>query len=563
MSSFSPTDSRARRLALTSGAAVLTGALLAAGAGAAIASAGSGAEPHDGTSVAATAQSLGLGAKEKLVVKDVIKDADGTVHIRYERTYAGLPVLGGDLVVHRAADGAVKGVTKAVQATIKVASLTPKLTPTAAESAAVKAAKAARTTAAAGDEAPRKVIWAADGKPALAYETVVSGTQGDGVTPSLLRVVTDANTGRKLYEQQLIDDIAGGITVKGIAAKGATAAAKPGGGSPVSAVGTGAGQYSGTVSLNTATSSKGYELVDDERGGSSTIDLQHRTGGKGVLFTDADNAWGNGTPADNQTAAVDAAYGAAKTWDFYKDVLHRNGIKNDGRAPVSRVHYGNAYQNAFWDDRSFTITYGDGANDQHPLTQLDVAGHEFSHGVTSATAGLQYSGESGGLNEATSDILGTAVEWNANNAQDPGDYLLGEKIDIFGNGRPLRYQDRPSKDGRGSADYWSAGVGSLNVHYSSGVANHFFYLLSEGSGAKDINGVHYDSPTVDGSTVTGIGRDKAVQIWYRSLTTYFTSTTDYHGAREGTLKAAADLYGAGSAEVNAVDAAWAGVNVKP
>ncbi|MFB7511988.1 M4 family metallopeptidase [Streptomyces sp. NPDC056144] len=554
MSSLTPAHGVARRLALTSGAVVLTGTLVAAAA--ATASAGAAPEPRGGASVTATASSLGLGAKEKLVVKDVVKDADGTVHTRYERTYAGLPVLGGDLVVHRAADGAVKDVTKAVKAAIEVASLTPKLAPAAAEAAAVKAAKAARATDAASDDAPREVVWAADGKPVLAYETLVSGTQDDGVTPSLLRVVTDANTGAKLYEQQLIDDIAQGVT----ATSGSTAA-KPG--SPqAAAIGTGASQYSGKVALDTTTSSKGFDLVDAVRGGSKVLDFQHRTGGKGVLFTDADNTWGDGTPGHNQTAAVDAAYGAAKTWDFYKDVLRRNGIKNDGRSPVSRVHYGNAYQNAFWDDRSFTITYGDGANNQHPLTQLDVAGHEFSHGVTSATANLTYSGESGGLNEATSDIFGTAVEWNANNPQDQGDYLLGEKIDIFGNGKPLRYQDKPSKDGRGSADYWSAGVGNLDVHYSSGVANHFFYLLSEGSGAKDINGVHYDSPTVDGSTVTGIGRDKAVQIWYKALTAYFTSTTDYHGAREGTLKAAADLYGAGSAEVRAVDAAWAGVNVK-
>ncbi|MEU6620996.1 M4 family metallopeptidase [Streptomyces litmocidini] len=558
MSTFSPAGSRARRLALTSGAVVLTGGLLAVGA--TTASAGS-APVHKGGPVAVTAQSLGLGAKEKLVVKDVIRDADGTVHTRYDRTYAGLPVLGGDLIVHQAADGAVKNVTKAVRAAIEVDSLTPKLTPAAAESAAVRTARAAKTSGAATGEAPRKVVWAASGKPVLAYETVVTGTRQDGVTPSLLRVVTDADTGKKLYENQLIDDIAAGVTSATAGKSAGSAAGKPGR-PQAGAVGTGVSQYSGTVSLNTATSSKGYDLVDNERGGSSTVDLQHRTGGKGVLFTDADNAWGNGTPADNQTAAVDAAYGAAQTWDFYKNVLHRNGIKNDGRAPVSKVHYGNAYQNAFWDDRSFTITYGDGANNQHPLTQLDVAGHEFSHGVTSATAGLQYSGESGGLNEATSDIFGTAVEWNANNSQDPGDYLLGEKIDIFGNGKPLRYQDRPSKDGRGSADYWSAGVGNLDVHYSSGVANHFFYLLSEGSGAKDINGVHYDSPTVDGSTVTGIGRDKAVQIWYKALSAYFTSTTDYHGAREGSLKAAADLYGAGSAEVKAVDAAWAAVNVK-
>ncbi|WP_426361894.1 M4 family metallopeptidase [Streptomyces sp. E-08] len=554
MFSLPPVGGRARRLALTSGAAVLTGSLLAAGV--TTASAGAAPAPHGDTSVAATAQSLGLDAKEKLVVKDTVKDADGTVHTRYERTYAGLPVLGGDLVVHRAADGAVKDVTKAVRTGVRVASLTPKLTPTDARSAAFKAAKAARTTGAATDDAPRKVIWAVGGKAVLAYETVVSGTRDDGATPSLLRVVTDADTGKKLYEQQLINDIAGGITPR--AEQGA---AKPG--SPqAGAAGTGVSQYSGTVALDTTESSKGFTLVDSVRGGSSTVDLQHRTSGKGTVFTDADNAWGNGTAADNQTAAVDAAYGAAQTWDFYKNVLHRNGIKNDGRAPVSRVHYGKAYQNAYWDDQSFTITYGDGAANQHPLTQLDVAGHEFSHGVTSATANLQYSGESGGLNEATSDIFGTAVEWNANNAQDKGDYVLGEKIDIFGSGKPLRYQDRPSKDGRGSADYWSAGVGDLDVHYSSGVANHFFYLLSEGSGAKDINGVHYDSPTVDGSTVTGIGRDKAVQVWYKALTTYFTSTTDYHGARVGTLKAAADLYGANSAEVEAVDAAWAGVNVK-
>ncbi|CAM5515725.1 MULTISPECIES: M4 family metallopeptidase [Streptomyces] len=552
MSSPFPTGDRARRLALTSGVFVLTGALLAASA--ATAAAGPAVQHPGGTSVAATAQALGLSAQEELVVKDVIKDADGTVHTRYERTYAGLAVVGGDLVVHRAGDGTIKDVTKAVRTPIKIASLDPKLTPTAATSAAIKTAKAAKTAGAATSDAPRKVIWAAGGKPVLAYESVVTGTQQDGGTPSKLRVITDAETGRKLYENQLINDIAEGVTTNG----GSQAAAPDG--SQVAAVGSGASQYSGTVGLNTTKSPTGYSLIDSVRGGSRVVDLKHRTKGKGTVFTDADNKWGTGSPTDNQTAAVDAAYGAAQTWDFYKNVLHRNGIRNDGRAPVSRVHYGDAYQNAAWDDDAFTMSYGDGANNQHPWTQLDVVGHEFSHGVTSATAGLQYSGESGGLNEATSDIFGTAVEWYANNPQDKGDYLLGEKV--FGDGKPLRYQDKPSRDGRGSVDYWRPGIGDLDVHHSSGVGNHFFYLLSEGSGAKDINGVHYDSPTADGSTVTGIGRDKAVQIWYRALTTYFTSTTDYHDARQGTLKAAADLYGANSAEAKAVDAAWAAVNVK-
>ncbi|NUO41971.1 MAG: M4 family metallopeptidase, partial [Streptomyces sp.] len=295
--------------------------------------------------------------------------------------------------------------------------------------------------------------------------------------------------------------------------------------------------------------------------GHKTYDLGGGTSGTGTLFHDADDAWGDGTPANRQTAAVDAAYGAAVTWDFYKSAFNRNGIAGDGKAAYSRVHYGNAYVNAFWNDSCFCMTYGDGSGNSHPLTSLDVAGHEMSHGLTAATAGLKYSRESGGLNEATSDIFGTSVEFFAGNSADVGDYLIGEKIDINGDGTPLRYMDKPSKDG-GSADYWSRTVGRLDVHYSSGVANHFFYLLSEGSGAKTINGVSYNSPTYDGSTVTGIGRAKAYQIWYKALTTYFTSSTDYAGARTGTLQAASDLYGAGSAEYSAVAAAWNAVNVK-
>jgi hypothetical protein len=152
------------------------------------------------------------------------------------------------------------------------------------------------------------------------------------------------------------------------------------------------------------------------------------------------------------------------------------------------------------------------------------------------------------------------VEFYAANSSDPGDYLIGEKIDINGDGSPLRYMDQPSKDG-GSANYWSSSVGNLDVHYSSGVANHFFYLLSEGSGAKTINGVSYNSPTSDGLPVTGIGRDKALQIWYRALTTKFTSTTNYAAARTGTLAAAGELYGTTGAEYKAVQDAWAAVAV--
>ncbi|MDX3852403.1 M4 family metallopeptidase [Streptomyces sp. AK02-01A] len=471
------------------------------------------------------AGALGLGTQEKLVVRDVVKDADGTVHTRYERTYAGLPVLGGDLVVHEAPAGA-RSVTESTTARIAVATTDAAVTSATAKATALKAASAEQTAEAEAGTAPRKVIWAASGKPVLAWETVVRGVQADG-TPSELHVVTDAATGKELFSEEAIE------------------------------TGTGTGDYNGTVTLGTTKSGSTYNLTDAGRGNHKTYDLNQRTSGTGTLFTDADDVWGGG----RQSAGVDAHYGAAETWDFYKNVLGRNGIKNNGVASYSRVHYGNSYVNAFWDDSCFCMTYGDGSGNANPLTSLDVAAHEMSHGVTSATANLTYSGESGGLNEATSDIFATSVEFYSNTASDPGDYLIGEEIDINGDGTPLRYQDKPSKDGA-SKDYWSSTLGNLDVHYSSGPANHFFYLLSEGSGAKTVNGVSYNSPTSDGSKVTGIGRDKAQKIWYKALTTYMTSNTNYAKARTATLSAAGALYGTTGAEYKAVGAAWTAINVK-
>ncbi|MCX4964918.1 M4 family metallopeptidase [Streptomyces sp. NBC_00654] len=478
---------------------------------------------------AATAKELGLGSGEKLVVRDVVQDQDGTTHTRYERTLAGLPVLGGDLVVQQTKAGKTEGVTKASRATtaqLKAVGLSADVAPAAAEKQALGAAKAEGSKQTEASEAPRKVVWLAGGTPQLAYETVVGGLQHDG-TPNELHVVTDASTGAKLYEWQGVEN------------------------------GTGNTQYSGQVTLGTAPS---YTLTDTTRGNHKTYNLNHGSSGTGTLFSGSDDIWGDGTPQNVETAGADAHYGAAETWDYYKNVHGRTGIRGDGVGAYSRVHYGNNYVNAFWQDSCFCMTYGDGSGNAAPLTSLDVAAHEMTHGVTAATANLVYSGESGGLNEATSDIFAAGVEFYSNTAQDPGDYLVGEKIDINGDGTPLRYMDKPSKDGA-SKDAWYSGIGNVDVHYSSGPANHWFYLLSEGSGAKTVNGVNYDSPTSDGLPVTGIGRDKALQIWFKALTTKFTSTTNYAAARTGTLAVASELYGATSPEYAAVAHAWAGINV--
>ncbi|WP_435862790.1 M4 family metallopeptidase [Streptomyces phaeochromogenes] len=478
-----------------------------------------------------TATALGLGAKEKLVVKDVVKDNDGTLHTRYERTWSGLPVLGGDVVVHTPpasqASGTVSSTFNTKQ-TIKVPSTTPAFSKSAAETKALGAAKALDAEKATTDSA-RKVIWAGSGTPKLAWETVIGGLQDDG-TPSQLHVITDAVSGKELYRYQGIK------------------------------TGTGNSQYSGTVTIGTTLSGSTYQLNDTTRGTHKTYSLNNGTSGTGTLMTDADDTWGTGSGSNTQTAGVDAHFGAQTTWDFYKNTFGRSGIKNDGVAAYSRVHYSTAYVNAFWDDDCFCMTYGDGTSSTHALTSLDVAGHEMSHGVTSNTANLTYSGESGGLNEATSDIFGTGVEFYANNSTDVGDYLIGEKIDINGDGTPLRYMDEPDKDGS-SYDSWYSGIGSADVHYSSGPANHMFYLLSEGSGSKTINGVTYNSPTSDGVAVTGIGRAAALQIWYKALTTYMTSSTTYAQARTAALNAAAALYGSSSTQYAGVGNAFAGVNV--
>ncbi|MFE2492535.1 M4 family metallopeptidase [Streptomyces scopuliridis] len=479
---------------------------------------------------ATTARALKLSDREELIPKDVVKDADGTAHTRYERTYAGLPVIGGDLVVHE--QGAARTVTKASDAAVSVPTTKAAVTAATAKKSALAAARAKKTADATPDGSPKLVVWLGDTKPALAWQSIVSGVQQDG-TPSSLSVVTDATTGKQLQSVEQVHS------------------------------GTGQSQYSGTVPIGTVSNDSLYELTDPERGGHKTYDLTG-VGGNGVLMTDDDDVWGDGTAANRQTAAVDAAYGQRQTWDFYHDRFGRNGIADDGVGAYSRVHYGDGYANAFWDDGCFCMTYGDGRNNDKPLTELDIAAHEMTHGVTYATANLTYSAESGGLNEATSDIMGTSVEFSANNSADVPDYMIGELADVRGTGKPLRYMDQPSKDASAkgtSQDYWTPETRKLDPHFSSGVANHFFYLLSEGSGKKTINGVAYDSPTYDGLSVPGLGQRDATAVWYRALTVYMTSSTDYAGARAATLQAAADLFGPTSDAYEAVGNAWAAVNV--
>ncbi|MFF0683471.1 M4 family metallopeptidase [Streptomyces tendae] len=539
---------RGSRLVLAGTAATTATLLIAAlapGAAAAGRPTPATALDHAAAALSDHAAALGLTDAQGTEVRDVVVDEDGTQHVRYDRTYRRLPVLGGDFVVHLAPDGGFRGADRATDAPLSLPTVTPRLSAPRAADLAANVLRAAspgellkKLTA-----KPELVVDALHGAPKLAWRTDAAALDSLG-NPVARTVLTDASTGARIDAWDTIESVSGD----------------------------GESLYGGTVPLETTPSGASYGLKDPTRGGTYTGDAENRTDlcfltvclvrAPATLFTDADNHWGTGKADDRASAAVDAQYGTDATWDYYEDAHGRTGIAGDGKGSYNRVHYGTRYNNAFWDDGCFCMTYGDGDGTAFgPLVSLDVAGHEMSHGVTSKTAALTYSGEPGGLNEATSDIFGTLVEWHAGNPADPGDYRIGEKVVRDGFGRDaLRYMDRPSRDGS-SADCWSSTVGDMDVHYSSGVANHFAYLLAEGSGARTVGGVAHDSPTCDGSTVAGIGRDKLGDIWYRALTVYMTSSTDYAGARAATLSAAGDLYGTDSAEYAAVGAAWSAVYV--
>ncbi|MFJ3775623.1 M4 family metallopeptidase [Streptomyces sp. NPDC090075] len=526
----------------------------------------------------AHAPTTGVGAGDELRAQDVMIDPEGARHVRFVRTHRGMPVLGGDLVVHLSRRLAYTGVTRAADHAVKPAATEAKLTARQAEEKAASAADGDAGTA-------ELVVDARDGASALAYQVPVDGANGSST------VVVDALTGKvrsntpdsdeflspKVLETlrrrgETVDPALGiGSQAQALIGSSAAAAAHY----PATAHGSGRSLFVGKVPLTTTqTARKSFLLKDPTRYGTETRDAKGReteSFGQGTKFTSTTDSWGNGTTSSRGSAAADAQYGITKTLDFYKKTFGRKGIANNSKPARAMVHWGNKVGNAFWDPTCGCMLYGDGDGQEikKPLVVLDVTGHELTHGVVDATAKLEPTyvdndgnqfGEPGALNESLADIFGSNVEFSANNPKNPPNYLLGEKLGLAQ--KFLRRLDHPSLDRlEGTVDYWSPEVEDAEVHAGSGVSSHAYYLLAEGSGRKTIGATTYDSPTYDGSTVTGIGRTKATAIFYRALTRYMVSSTDFHDARIATLKAAKDLYGASGVEYRTVDQAWAAVNV--
>lgn len=479
-------------------------------------------------------------ADDGFAVRDVIVDADGSEHVRLDRSWRGVPVIGGDLVVHRGADGH-GGVSTTLAHPLHLPTR-----PTLSADEAIVRAGALFGTGFQGLPGAHLVVYAHHGEPRLAWEVRFEGTRADS-TPTRMRYYVDAASGAILAHWDTVE----------------TGAATP-------ATGSGHSLQSGSVHLGTQRNDRGYyEMKDPARGGNWTTDMGNGFRGNGVLFLDADDVWGNYTTSDRASVGVDAHYGIAETWDYYRDVHGRLGVGNDGVGALGRVHYAQGYNNAFWSDDCGCMTFGDGDGVvTNPFTALDVTGHEMSHGVTSHTANLAYEGESGGLNEANSDIFGTMVEYHANNPAVPPNYLIGEKLFIGNPGTwALRWMFKPSLDGISPDCYPTTDKGrqrfqNMDVHFTSGVANHFYYLLAEGPVVPAGFDLAPANLVCHGpSTFKGIGRVAAAKIWYRALTVYMTSATDYSGARAATLSAAADLYGASSHNYQTVAWSWNAVGV--
>ncbi|MGZ5199753.1 MAG: M4 family metallopeptidase [Telluria sp.] len=346
-----------------------------------------------------------------------------------------------------------------------------------------------------------------------------------------------------------------------------------------SVAGVGYSQYNGHVPLSTTYENGSYWMKDPLRGKGGVYGANAVTNAghgmiAGPLYAGSANIWGDGmdyvpgtptTQVNGQTAAVNAMWGMMNTYDTLKNVLGWSSLDGNDTATYISVHAGDAYDNAYYNDTCGCMFIGDGGTTFRNLGAVDVIGHEMGHGVTAATAGLIYFEESGGLNESASDINGEMTEayarGGATGTSIPtrgNDWMIGQEITR--SGTPLRNMIKPSRDGK-SPDAWSWELRNLDVHYSSGPNNRMFYLLSQGSSADPASDAFSPYLNKWPRAMTGIGNDKAYRIWFRALTTKFTSSTDYLDARNKVYAAASELYGPGSLEATAVLRAYAAVNV--
>ncbi|HVK22649.1 MAG TPA: M4 family metallopeptidase [Actinokineospora sp.] len=453
--------------------------------------------------VAARPAALHASKHDAFVAGSVVTSGNAR-YAAYERTYKGLPVVGGDFVVVTDGAGNLVHTSVAQDRALGEVSTTPTLTKGKAESIA-----RAQLRTVTEVEGSRLVVLADSSR--LAWETVVDGTGAEG--DSRLTVDVDAVTGQVLRTDEHVTH------------------------------GTGTGGFNGPNPLHLDTTQAGtkFSMVDPTVGNLSC-------GSGKRAFSGSDDAWGDGNSTSLETGCVDALYGAQTENKMLSQWLGRNSF--DGAGGGWPIKVGLNAVNAYYNGREIAIGHNQ-ANQW--ISSMDVVAHEFGHGIDDKTPG----GISrGGTQEFIADTFGAATEAFANQPTqfDAPDYLVGEEINLVGAG-PIRNMYNPSL--KGHANCYSSAIPSTEVHAAAGPGNHWFYLLAEGS--NPTNG-QPASPTCNNSAVTGIGVQKAITVLYNAMLMK-TTTSNYLTYRTWTLQAAKNLYPGSCAEFNTVKAAWDAVSV--
>ncbi len=438
----------------------------------------------------------------------VISTPDGLQYVPFDRSYKGLPVVGGDFVVVTKPNGDVASTSVAQDEAINV-STTPSVS--ADQAAQTARAKLAGTVDFVGT--PALVVDAEANTPTLAYETVVTGHRG--AIPSRLHVITDATSGAVLSSQDEVSD------------------------------GTGTGWINGPTpfSINTSGSGTSFSMTDSTRPG---ISCRNFTGQ--AVLTGTDDVWGNGNGTSIETGCADAMFDVQHEWDMLKNWFGRSGINGTGSG--FPMYVGLNDENAYWDGTGVSIGHNTAGQ---WIASLDVVGHEFGHAIDSTTPGGQ---SSNGVSEGTGDIFGALTEAYANepSAYDAPDYSVGEKVNLVGSG-PIRYMYNPSTVG--DPNCYSSSIPSMETHAAAGPLNHWFYLVAEGTNPTDGQPV---SPTCNSTTVPGIGIQNAGKVFYNAMLSK-TSGMTYLKYRTATLTATKNLFPSSCTQFNTVKAAWDAVSV--
>ncbi|MEV4481460.1 M4 family metallopeptidase [Micromonospora coxensis] len=450
--------------------------------------------------------SLAKGPYERYDRQIVTPWVNGLYSVGYERTYRGLPVVGGDAVVLADGQGRVRAVQGATSARITVAT-TPTVSGDAAEATARK-----QLTKVDSVDSRRLVVHVRDDVARLAWEIVLTGATDSG--ESRPHVFVDARTGALLATN---DDVKHG---------------------------TGTGKWNGPnpLSINTTFSAGTYSMHDPGRPNLSCADYS-----TGTVFSGPDDNWGNGVGTNKETGCVDALFAAQKEWDMLRDWLGRNGHDGNGGSFQTRV--GLSQVNATWNGSRVSIGYN---NDRNWISSLDVVAHEYGHAIDQYTPGGASSDE---LGEFVSDVFGALTEAYVNEPApyDTPDFLVGETINLSGNG-PIRNMYNPSA--LGDPNCYSSSIPGTETHAAAGPGNHWFYLLSEGSNPG--NGKP-SSTTCNNTTLTGVGIQTAGKIFYGGMLLK-TSNMNYLRFRTATLTAAKNL-DATCNLYNKTKAAWNAVSV--